>query len=115
LVGWAALAFVDAFFGRVACLKGKAIVRDSVGAPSNPRKRAGVTRAGVEVPAGGGDRAVAKRGLYQVDRRAVIQGVRRVGVPQPVGADVGVHAGALGRLAHDGPNAPPVQSPYALT
>ena len=54
---------------------------------------------------------MAERGLDEVDRRAVVEGVTGVGVPKPVGADSRINAGALGRLAHDGPNPIAVQGP----
>lgn len=54
--------------------------------------RAGVARAGVEVPAGGRSGTVAERRLDEVDRRAVVVGTTGVGVSKPVWTDAGIKA-----------------------
>ena len=55
----------------------------------------------MEVTPSGGDGGVAERGLDEMDRRAAVQSVAGVSVPEPVGRDVEFDAGALCRPAHD--------------
>ena len=47
--------------------------------------------------------------LHEVNRRAMVEGVRGVGVAQPVGTHGGCYASLLGCLAHDHADAPAVQ------
>jgi hypothetical protein len=55
----------------------------------------------VQVGAGGGHRAVAERGLNQVDGRAVVERMAGVCVSEPVGANGAGNADSPGRLPHD--------------
>ena len=57
--------------------------------------------AGMEVSAGGSDGSVAQGGLNKVDGGAAVQGMRGVGVAQPMGRDGELDAGAGGSLSHD--------------
>lgn len=62
---------------------------------------AAVVRPGVQVAAGGGDAGVAERRLHQADRRPVVERVRSMGVPQPMGADRAGQAGTAGGALDD--------------
>src|SRR6266481_859798 len=53
---------------------------------------------------------MAERGLHQVDRRASIESMRRVGVTQPVRADSLDDTGSLGGTPEDYADSPAVQS-----
>ena len=66
------------------------------------------------VAAGGGEALVAEGLLNEVGRSAAIEGVRGVGVPEPVRRDVFFDAGITRSLAHDPPELAAAKRPVGL-
>ena len=73
-----------------------------------------VVRPGVGVAAGGGEALVAKRLLNEVGRGAAVEGVRGVGVPEPVRGDVFFDAGVTRGFTHDPPELTAAKRPVGL-
>lgn len=63
----------------------------------------GVVGPGVRVPAGGGQGLVAEGFLHEVNRCTLIQGVRCMGVTEPVWRNGLGASGAFGGALHDKP------------
>ena len=74
----------------------------------------GVIRPGVGVAAGGGEALVAEGLLDEVGRGAAVEGVRGVGMPEPVRGDVFFDAGVAGSLAYDPPELAAAKRPVGL-
>ena len=66
------------------------------------------------VAAGGGEALVAEGLLNEVGRGATVEGVRGVGVPEPVGGDVFFDAGVARSLAYDPPELAAAERPVRL-